>query len=191
MNIQGWFPSGLTALISLLSKELSRVFFSTTVLKYQFFRAQPSLWSNSRICTWLLEKPYNFDYIYIALSTSLPMDSTSGPQENKILFFTTNSRSAHQSSCSPMSTFCINKINLNHSFFSCISSDMSQMTNPESLKTPRNSCQILPEASLTWFKVGGSLLLFSPRRSKIHLQLCPNKSESLTYSTLCKFIAIF
>ena len=36
---------------SLLSKELSRVFFSTTVQKYQFFRAQPSLRSNSHICT--------------------------------------------------------------------------------------------------------------------------------------------
>ena len=33
-----------------------RVFSSTTVWKYQFFGAQPSLWSNSHICTWLLEK---------------------------------------------------------------------------------------------------------------------------------------
>ena len=32
MNIQGWFPLGLTSLISLLSKGLSRVFSSTTVL---------------------------------------------------------------------------------------------------------------------------------------------------------------
>ena len=36
-NIQGWFPLGLTGLISLLSKGLSRVFSSTTVLKHQFF----------------------------------------------------------------------------------------------------------------------------------------------------------
>ena len=42
MNIQGWFPLGLTGLISLLSKELSRVFSSTTIQKYQFFSAQPS-----------------------------------------------------------------------------------------------------------------------------------------------------
>ena len=41
MNIQGWFPLGLTGLISLLSKGLSRVF-STTVRKHQFFSAQPS-----------------------------------------------------------------------------------------------------------------------------------------------------
>ena len=56
MNIQGGFPLGLTSLISLLSKELSRVFSSTTVRKHQFFSAQPSLWSNSQIRTWLLEK---------------------------------------------------------------------------------------------------------------------------------------
>ena len=43
MNIQGWFPLGLTGLISLLSKGLSRVFSSTIVQKHQFFRAQLSL----------------------------------------------------------------------------------------------------------------------------------------------------
>ena len=35
----------------------SRVLSSTTVQKHQFFNAQPSLWSNSHIHTWLLEKP--------------------------------------------------------------------------------------------------------------------------------------
>ena len=58
MNIQGWFPLGLTGLISLQSKGLSRVFSSTTVWKHWFFGAQPSLWFNSHIHTWLLEKPY-------------------------------------------------------------------------------------------------------------------------------------
>ena len=47
VNIQSWFPLGLTDLISLLSKGLSRVFSSTTIWKHQFFGAQPSLWSNS------------------------------------------------------------------------------------------------------------------------------------------------
>ena len=47
MNIQGWFPLGWTCLISLQSKELSRVFSNTTIWKYQFFGTQPSLWSNS------------------------------------------------------------------------------------------------------------------------------------------------
>ena len=41
-NIQGWFPLGLTGLISLLSKGLSRVFSCTTVWKHQFLSAQPS-----------------------------------------------------------------------------------------------------------------------------------------------------
>ena len=58
VNIQGWFPLGLTDLIFLLSKGLSGVFSSTTVQKYQFFSMQPSLWSSSHIYTWLLEKPY-------------------------------------------------------------------------------------------------------------------------------------
>jgi len=57
MNIQSWFPLGFTDLISLVSKGLSRVFSNTTVQKHQFFGTQPSLWSNSHICTWLLEKP--------------------------------------------------------------------------------------------------------------------------------------
>ena len=56
MNIQGWFPLGFTGLISLQSKELSRVFSSTIVQKYQFFVIQPSLWSHSHIHTWLSEK---------------------------------------------------------------------------------------------------------------------------------------
>ena len=43
MNIHEWFPLGLTDLISLQSKGLSRVFSNTTVRKYQFFGAQPSL----------------------------------------------------------------------------------------------------------------------------------------------------
>ena len=41
MNIQGWFSLGLTGLISLLSKGLSRFFSSTTVQKHPFFGAQP------------------------------------------------------------------------------------------------------------------------------------------------------
>ena len=39
------------------SKGLWRVFSSTTVWRYQFFGAQPSLWSNPHICTWPLGKP--------------------------------------------------------------------------------------------------------------------------------------
>ena len=60
MNIQGWFPLGLTGLISLQSKGLSKVFSRTTVWNYQSFCTQPSLWSNSHIHTWW--KNHSFDY---------------------------------------------------------------------------------------------------------------------------------
>ena len=55
MYSQGWFSSGLTALISVQSKGLSRVF-SGTSRKRQFFGTQPSIWFNSHISAWLLEK---------------------------------------------------------------------------------------------------------------------------------------
>ena len=51
MNIQSWFPLGLTGLI-LPSKNL----LNTTVQKHQFFCTQLSLWSSSDNSTWLLEK---------------------------------------------------------------------------------------------------------------------------------------
>ena len=53
----GLISSRLDWLISLQSKGLSRVLSNTTVQKHQFFGTQPSLWSNSHIYTWLLEKP--------------------------------------------------------------------------------------------------------------------------------------
>ena len=49
VNIQGWFPLGLTGLISPQSKEHSRVFSSTTIWNHQFFGTQPSLWSSFHI----------------------------------------------------------------------------------------------------------------------------------------------
>ena len=57
INIQDWFPLEWTGWISLQFKGLSKVFSNTTVQKHQFFSAQLSLWSNSHIHTWLLEKP--------------------------------------------------------------------------------------------------------------------------------------
>ena len=56
MNIQDWFSLGWTGWISLQSKGLSRIFSNTTVREHQFFHAQPSLWSNCHIHTWLLGK---------------------------------------------------------------------------------------------------------------------------------------
>ena len=57
MNIEDWFPLGLTEWISSQSKGHPRVFSNTTVQKHQLFSAQVSLWPNSHIHTWLLEKP--------------------------------------------------------------------------------------------------------------------------------------
>ena len=60
VSIQDWFSLGYwfsLGLISLQFKGLLRVFSSTTIWKHQFFSTLPSLWSNSHICIWLLEKP--------------------------------------------------------------------------------------------------------------------------------------
>ena len=57
MNTQDWSPLWWTGWISLQSKGLSRVFSNTTVQKHQIFGSQLSLWSNSNIHIWLLEKP--------------------------------------------------------------------------------------------------------------------------------------
>ena len=57
MNIQDWFSLGLTGLITLQSERRWSVFSNITVQKHQFFGAQLSLWSNSHIHTWPLEKP--------------------------------------------------------------------------------------------------------------------------------------
>jgi len=43
VNIQDWFPLGLTGLISLQYRGLSRVFSSNTAQKHHFFGVQPSL----------------------------------------------------------------------------------------------------------------------------------------------------
>ena len=70
MIIQSWFPLGLTDLVSMLSKELSRVFSRTIIQKYQFF-VHPSLWYNSHIYTWLLEKSYPWLSDYVSKVMSL------------------------------------------------------------------------------------------------------------------------
>jgi len=52
----GLISFALTGSISWLSRGLSRVFSSTTIRKHQYFGAWPSLWPNSQIRTWLLQK---------------------------------------------------------------------------------------------------------------------------------------
>ena len=61
LNIQDWFLLGLNGLISLQSKGTLKSLLQHHSSKHQFFSSQLSLWSNSHIHTWLLEKPY-FNY---------------------------------------------------------------------------------------------------------------------------------
>ena len=49
-NIQSWFPLGLTGLISLLSKGLSRIFSSTTVRKHQSLALRKTWWVDIFCC---------------------------------------------------------------------------------------------------------------------------------------------
>ena len=85
MNIQGWSPLGLTDLMSLQSKGLSRVFSSTTFVKHQFFGTQPSFLSNCYISTWLLGKPLTLTIrIFVNKVKSLLFDT---PSRFVIAFF--------------------------------------------------------------------------------------------------------
>ena len=77
MYIQGWFPLGLTGVISLLSKGPSRIFSNTAVQKHQFFGAQPSLWSNPHIHTWLPEKPALTIWTFVGKVMSLLFNTLS------------------------------------------------------------------------------------------------------------------
>ena len=61
MSIQNWFPLGLTGLISLLSKTISRVFSSTRIQNHQFFCTQLSLWFRSSVHDYW--KNHSFDYM--------------------------------------------------------------------------------------------------------------------------------
>ena len=63
MNIKCCFPLGLTGLISLQSKGLSRVFSSTPIWKHQFFGAQHSLFSATLTSVHHYQKNYSFDYM--------------------------------------------------------------------------------------------------------------------------------
>ena len=66
MNIQAWFPLGLTGLISLLSKWLSRVFSSTRIQKHQFLALSllygPTLTSNNDSSNARIDHHKNWNY---------------------------------------------------------------------------------------------------------------------------------
>ena len=63
MNIEDWFPLGLTSLICLQSKGLSRVFSSTTIWKHLNLLYGPTLTSVHDYC-----KNHSFDYTDIFLA---------------------------------------------------------------------------------------------------------------------------
>ena len=70
VNIHGWFPLGLTCLISVQYKGLSRVFSSTTIQKHEFFSYQPSLWSLTSIHDYW--KNHSFDYMDLCQQNDVP-----------------------------------------------------------------------------------------------------------------------
>ena len=76
MNIQGWFPLGLTGLISLPSKGLSRVFSSTTIQMHWFFCTQPrnNMNPHKPINLRTPSVPLNFP-VYPYSPASLPLDT--------------------------------------------------------------------------------------------------------------------
>ena len=87
VNVQDWFPLGLTALISLQSKELSRVFSNTTIQKQRHYFANkgPSSQgygsSSGHVWMWELDckeswVPKNWRFWTVALEKSLesPLD---------------------------------------------------------------------------------------------------------------------
>ena len=85
MNTQDWSPLGWTALISLLSKGLSRVSSNTTVQKHKFFGAQSSLWSSSHICTKLPYGP-SIPLLGISPKKAIVEKDTCAPIFNAALF---------------------------------------------------------------------------------------------------------
>ena len=128
MNIQDWFPSGFTGLISLHSKRLSGVFSNTTVQKHQFFgtsllygptlTSTPDYWKNC-----------SFDYNGPLLAKSVcsftacltlcdPMDfSTPGfPIHHQLREPTQNSCPLHQWCHPTISSFVIPFSSRLHSF---------------------------------------------------------------------------
>ena len=54
MNILGWFPLGLTCLITLQFKDCQE---SSPAPQFEIFHILPSYWSSSQNHTWLMEKP--------------------------------------------------------------------------------------------------------------------------------------
>ena len=72
MNIQGWFPLGLTGLISLLSNRLSRVFSSTSTWKHQLFVIQKVIYDPTLTSIHDYWKDQSFDYMDLCQQSDVP-----------------------------------------------------------------------------------------------------------------------
>ena len=66
VNIQDWFPLGLTGWISLQSKGLSTVFSGTAIRKHHIFRTLPSLWFNSHMSVHDYWKKHYINYTFVS-----------------------------------------------------------------------------------------------------------------------------
>ena len=71
VNIQDWFPLGLTGWISLLSKGVSRTFSDTTVQKHQFFHAQAFFIVQLSHAYMTTGKTIVFDYMDLCWQTNV------------------------------------------------------------------------------------------------------------------------
>ena len=158
MNIQDWFPLGLTGLLSLQSKRLSRVFSNTTVWKHQFFSAQPSLWSSFHIHTWLLEKTL------VQFSSVTQLCLTLRPQglQHARLPCPSSTLGAYANSC-PLSWWCHPTISSSvvpfsshlQSFPASGSFKMSQfITSSGQSVGVSASASVLPMDTPNWFPLG-------------------------------------
>ena len=70
MNIQDWFPLGLTGLIFLPSKGFSRFFASTTIWKHKFFRFS-LLYSPILTSIHDYRKNHSFDYMDLCWQSNI------------------------------------------------------------------------------------------------------------------------
>jgi len=57
INIQDWFPLGLTCVISFSPRDSQESSLARQFESINFFGTQPSLWSKPSICLWPLDKP--------------------------------------------------------------------------------------------------------------------------------------
>ena len=115
MNIQGWFPLGLTGLISLSSKGLSRVFSSTTSQRHWFFYAQPRINMNAH-------EPINLRTPSVPLNFPLyPYRPASLPWDTNVFFF------------------------LSFIWLHCLTRDWTCSLHSESTKSYPMGCQGIPD----------------------------------------------